>query len=114
MKDARTQELESVDFYIAQGYADIAVDTLDLLERQFGSHPDIDLRRRQLETMGEVSESTVNDSEVASDGDIPAARANEFAEFEFETADTFVTSEVAAPMQPLSQDPPPAVRKPQV
>ncbi len=45
MKDARTQELESVDFYIAQGYADIAVDTLDLLERQFGSHPDIDVRR---------------------------------------------------------------------
>src|SRR5262249_54417565 len=31
----RTQELESVDFYIAQGYVDIAVDTLDLLERQF-------------------------------------------------------------------------------
>jgi len=29
-RDARTQELESVDFYIAQGYADIAVDTLDL------------------------------------------------------------------------------------
>jgi tetratricopeptide (TPR) repeat protein len=49
-KDARAQELESVDFYIAQGYADIAIDTLDLLERQFGSHPDIDLRRRQLET----------------------------------------------------------------
>src|SRR5436190_23934168 len=46
----RKQELESVDFYIAQGYADIAVDTLDLLERQFGKHPDIDLRRRQLET----------------------------------------------------------------
>jgi len=113
-RNARRQELESVDFYIAQGYADIAVDTLDLLERQFGSHPDIDLRRRQLETMGEVSESTVNDSEVASDGDIPAAPANEFAEFEFETADTFVTSEIAAPMQPLSQDPPPVVQKPQV
>ena len=46
----RKQELESVDFYIAQGYADIAVDTLDLLEGQFGKHPDIDLRRRQLET----------------------------------------------------------------
>ncbi len=49
-KDTRAQELESVDFYIAQGYADIAIDTLDLLERQFGSHPDIDLRRQQLET----------------------------------------------------------------
>ena len=26
------QELESVDFYIAQGYSDIAVDTLEMLE----------------------------------------------------------------------------------
>ncbi len=44
----RAQELESVDFYIAQGYADIAVDTLDLLERQFGEHEDIQRRREQL------------------------------------------------------------------
>jgi tetratricopeptide (TPR) repeat protein len=44
----RAQELESVDFYIAQGYADIAVDTLDLLERQFGDHEDIQRRREQL------------------------------------------------------------------
>ena len=42
------QELESVDFYIAQGYADIAVDTLEMLERQFGSHPDIQARRDKL------------------------------------------------------------------
>src|SRR6185369_14779791 len=35
------QELESVDFYIAQGYSDIAVDTLEMLERQFGQHPEI-------------------------------------------------------------------------
>lgn len=45
----RAQELESVDFYIAQGYADIAIDTLNLLESQFGKHPDIDSRRQQLE-----------------------------------------------------------------
>src|ERR1043166_9433394 len=45
----RAQELESVDFYIAQGYADIAIDTLNLLESQFGKHPEIDLRRQQLE-----------------------------------------------------------------
>jgi len=43
------QELESVDFYITQGYSDIAFDTLELLERQFGSHPDIDARRKKLE-----------------------------------------------------------------
>jgi tetratricopeptide (TPR) repeat protein len=42
------QELESVDFYIAQGYSDIAADTLELLERQFGSNPEIDFRREQL------------------------------------------------------------------
>ena len=43
------QELESVDFYITQGYADIALDTLELLERQFGSHPEIDSRRARLQ-----------------------------------------------------------------
>lgn len=42
------QELESVDFYIAQGYSDIAVDTLEMLERQFGAHPDIQARRDKL------------------------------------------------------------------
>jgi tetratricopeptide (TPR) repeat protein len=42
------QELESVDFYIAQGYSDIAVDTLEMLERQFGPNPDIQARRDKL------------------------------------------------------------------
>src|SRR5690349_9253457 len=42
------QELESVDFYIAQGYADIAVDTLEMLERQFGQHAEIRARREKL------------------------------------------------------------------
>jgi tetratricopeptide (TPR) repeat protein len=42
------QELESVDFYIAQGYNDIAIDTLDMLERQFGAHADILSRRQKL------------------------------------------------------------------
>jgi len=44
----RQQELESVDFYIEQGYVDIAIDTLNLLENQFGAHPDIDSRRQKL------------------------------------------------------------------
>ena len=42
------QELESVDFYIAQGYADIAIDTLEMLERQFGPTPEIQSRREKL------------------------------------------------------------------
>ena len=61
----RAQELESVDFYIAQGYVDIAVDTLDLLERQFGSHPDIEKRRRRLN--GEPEEANVDIVEEVSD-----------------------------------------------
>ncbi|HKG46349.1 MAG TPA: tetratricopeptide repeat protein [Pyrinomonadaceae bacterium] len=55
------QELESVDFYIAQGYADIAVDTLEMLERQFGSHPEIQSRREKLAQRDQqpVEEATV-------------------------------------------------------
>src|SRR6185295_17703191 len=51
------QELESVDFYITQGYSDIAVDTLEILERQFGSHPDIDARRKKLEAATQGAEA---------------------------------------------------------
>lgn len=46
--ELRRQELESVDFYIAQGYVDIAHDTLNLLEQQFGVHADIEARRQKL------------------------------------------------------------------
>jgi len=42
------QELESVDFYIAQGYTDIAIDTLEMLERQVGPNPEIQSRRDKL------------------------------------------------------------------
>lgn len=99
-KDARTQELESVDFYIAQGYADIAVDTLDLLERQFGAHPDIDLRRRQLDTMGDGPESTATDTAVSIDSGIPVQPKEEF---EFAATGAGVTAEVAAPIQHVPQ-----------
>jgi tetratricopeptide (TPR) repeat protein len=47
------QELESVDFYITQGYSDIAIDTLDLLEQQFGPHPQIAARRAKLGALTE-------------------------------------------------------------
>jgi len=47
----RKQELESVDFYIEQGYVDIAIDTLNLLENQFGVHPDVDARRKKLNAL---------------------------------------------------------------
>ncbi|HXL81384.1 MAG TPA: tetratricopeptide repeat protein [Pyrinomonadaceae bacterium] len=58
-KDAMIKhELESVDFYIAQGYSDIALDTLEILERQFGHDPEFDLRRAQL-AAGKPAAATV-------------------------------------------------------
>ncbi len=53
LENMMRQELESVDFYIAQGYSDIAVDTLEMLERQFGPHPEIQARRDKLAGGGE-------------------------------------------------------------
>jgi tetratricopeptide (TPR) repeat protein len=41
-------ELEGVDFYIAQGYAEIARDTLDRLREENGDHPEILARYDQL------------------------------------------------------------------
>lgn len=86
----RTQELESVDFYIAQGYVDIAVDTLDLLERQFGSHPDIEQRRRRLS--GEPDEASVDVVEEAS---------GDFAQFEVVEPDSIVPPVVEHHSAPL-------------
>lgn len=63
------QELESVDFYIKQGYSDIALDTLGILERQFGSNPEIAARRKQLESQSpeaKVAESTPEQAVVGS------------------------------------------------
>lgn len=88
------QELESVDFYIAQGYSDIAVDTLEMLERQFGSHPDIQERRDKLAAAGgqrvaeepavfefggveEVPVTQVEEAAIAFDNDGYAALAGE-------------------------------------
>ncbi|MBV9211951.1 MAG: tetratricopeptide repeat protein, partial [Acidobacteria bacterium] len=42
------QELESVDFYLEQGYTDVALGTLEMIERQFGAHELIDRRRERI------------------------------------------------------------------
>ena len=97
----RKQELESVDFYIAQGYVDIALDTLDLLERQFGAHIDIDLRRQQIQHPTEevapaagVAEETLEDS-----------RVDQFEnEFELPPVTTPTTNVVVTPPQQVNSD----------
>jgi tetratricopeptide (TPR) repeat protein len=81
------QELESVDFYIAQGYADIAIDTLEMLERQFGPHPDIQARREKLAATG--GRAVVEAPAVFEFGgveELPVARVEEAITFGDETA----------------------------
>src|ERR1044072_78738 len=72
------QELESVDFYIAQGYSDIAVDTLEMLERQFGENPEIQSRREKLAAAG--GQAVVEAPAVFEFGgveEVPVARVEE-------------------------------------
>jgi tetratricopeptide (TPR) repeat protein len=47
-EDALKQEIESVDFYLAQGYYDIAKETLTMLERDYGTEPEIADRKQKL------------------------------------------------------------------
>lgn len=78
----RRQELESVDFYIAQGYIDIAIDTLDLLEQQCGLHVDISSRRERINRLqtGAVPETgaapIIEPGEVVFTGDFDSAPAS--------------------------------------
>ncbi len=80
------QELESVDFYLTQGYSDIARDTLDLLERQFGTHPEIDSRRQKLlaeESGAKPAEHFESPGAVASSSE-PKAAADSTVNVAFE------------------------------
>jgi tetratricopeptide (TPR) repeat protein len=55
MNDAALRdELEGVDFYIAQGYLEIARDTLDRLSASFPDHPDIQRRYQKLKSTAEL------------------------------------------------------------
>ena len=97
------QELESVDFYITQGYSDIAFDTLELLERQFGSNPEIDSRREKLKTA--THEATAEGAEPVTSDSVPRAKTDSaadvaFGEIEFE------------PEREIEREPPPIVATP--
>ncbi|HXT62849.1 MAG TPA: tetratricopeptide repeat protein [Pyrinomonadaceae bacterium] len=63
-------ELESVDFYIAQGYIDIAIDTLDLLQQQCGHHPEINARRERITRLQSGVEESAGAPEAIADGEI--------------------------------------------
>ena len=79
------QELESVDFYIAQGYADIAIDTLEMLERQFGPQPEIQARRERLAASREQQPAAAA-FEFGGAEELSATPVSEAVAFEVDTA----------------------------
>jgi tetratricopeptide (TPR) repeat protein len=101
--DLRRQELESVDFYIAQGYLDIAVDTLDLLERQFGAHLDIESRRQQLLNPDESATLPTNVADVTLDDHGEVQFENEF---EMTPPPVPTVEKIVAPPQQIISDVP--------
>ncbi len=101
------QELESVDFYIAQGYSDIAIDTLELLKQQFGSHPEIEARRAKLNAGSAAAQPT---SAIEIGGEILGS----VTEVEIEAPQAeIIMAESVSPQIIVPQDPPTASsRKP--
>ena len=83
LENMMRQELESVDFYISQGYMDIAADTLDVLEKQFGANPEIQARRDKLANgsaattpvfeFGTVDEAPAHEETISLDADMTFA-----------------------------------------
>ena len=59
MNSVLRDELEGIDFYIAQGYVEIAQDTLGRLRAEYGPHPEILARFNQLGIDGEAEAAIV-------------------------------------------------------
>jgi tetratricopeptide (TPR) repeat protein len=93
---AMRQELESVDFYITQGYSDIAFDTLQLLERQFGTHPEIETRRQKLEAAQAAPKAPQDEFSSAPQEEFnPAPQEFAFGDVELDAAPPVVIAEPA-------------------
>lgn len=82
---ALRDELEGVDFYIAQGYLEIARDTLDRLEKSFPNHPDITRRYQKLKSTADLKAQVENFGM----GEIIEQATEERVESEFDLSSMF-------------------------
>ena len=81
-------ELEGVDFYIAQGYLEIARDTLDRLATTYPDHPEIMRRYTKLRSTADLKAQMdrIGTGEVATDVELPV---DEPVESEFDLSSMF-------------------------
>lgn len=109
------QELESVEFYIEQGYADIARDTLDMLERQYGQHAEIEALRARLVSAEEAGAAQGGDAApafemgAALDTNTAVGAADAYA---FDPTAFELPSAVEEPVAPLTFEMPAAPPEP--
>jgi tetratricopeptide (TPR) repeat protein len=89
------QELESVEFYLSQGYLDLAAQSLDLLESELGKRPEIDAFRQKLNSNGASAETPAVAAPEISMPEISMPEVTEFVIAEPEAAPA-ATAEVAA------------------
>jgi len=92
-------ELEGIDFYIAQGYVEIARDTLGRLREENGDHPEILARYNRL---GGVSESTVTEAAA-----IESSEPLQYASTEPESASSTPGASSSSVSGPNDQSPVP-------
>lgn len=79
MRRVLRDELEGIDFYIAQGYSEIARDTLDRLRDENGDHPEILARYKRLGVdLEPLSIEPVEETASAPPSDAAAEAAVEF------------------------------------
>jgi tetratricopeptide (TPR) repeat protein len=99
------QELGSVKYYIEEGYSDIARDTLDMLEGQYGRHAEIDALRSRLALAATLETTATNatptfDAHAAFEAEAPVAFETtapfEPPAFESEAFESPVTFETAS------------------
>ena len=87
------RELESVDFYISESYTDLAIESLNLLEAQYGKNSAIDQRRQRLETAAPVAEPIIAPA--------PAFESNDFEAFDLHSATTQISELPPAAVHPV-------------
>ena len=109
MSDAALRdELEGVDFYIAQGYLEIARDTLDRLAATFPNHPEIERRFQKLKSTAELKAQMERIGSPET-GDQADAADEPAAEAEFDLSSMFsietVEPEVEAEAESEVEDP---------
>ncbi|HWP44978.1 MAG TPA: tetratricopeptide repeat protein [Blastocatellia bacterium] len=104
---ALAEELEGIDFYIAQGYYEIARDTLNRLREEYGDHPEIIARCKDLGVAVEAAPDTSGLNQAQPVLDASDARP-EIDSFSFqnqeEQVDVIADDQFASYMIPADED----------